>query len=255
MEEIVKIIFSDPKTCNILGENILLECIEKNIRVFGMISDDIKTYEFCKKVISVRGNLLEFIPQDVITYEMCYDAVVNGKCRLQYVPEKFRTKELCLDAIKNDRWKISYDYIPHEFITEDFCLEMIKINKYYFDHIPENLKTETVCAIAVHNCGYYALEHIKNDAILTKMAKQFSDQLNYITHESKNKIMSLLIKENINNDSLIENLKNENEKLKKQVEILEETLKYYPEGEMAKQLAITFASHSKNIVAINNNKN
>lgn len=234
MYKIARAISIDHSIAARLSDDILLECIDNDWHIIQYVPE--KSFEFYLDAVKKCGSALKYIPEKFKTYELCLLAVQNHGGTLEYVPSQLKIKELCLEAIKDVYW--AFRYIPSEYIDHDFCIEMLKINADILEYIPIQFVTEELCCVMIENNIKLPLKHIKDDQILTKLFKKNINHLGRINLDSNitNKLLRFLTEEN-------NNMELEIKKLSERVRILEETVKYYPDGEEAIKLAKDFANN------------
>ena len=141
----------------------------------GRFSEEVKTYEFYKLVVSIDGTQLKYVPDIMKTEEICMISFENTKTSIKYFPLQFITFELCSIALKSlyhDRFELTdlWDTIPDNFKIYEMCKTAITTYKNFLMYLSNKSRTPELCQISF-DIDYLTIMHIPPDRRTYEMCK------------------------------------------------------------------------------------
>jgi len=193
------------------------EMMEKNVKYFTVIPDEMKTEKMCLELINKRRNyhLIEYFPErllndDEFYLKLCLKVIRDLDFESFEIPEKLNTRIFYLELIKQECWAIEFvpiDIITNEFYMEavkqdpsmltevpdimmspEMCMEAVKQDGQVLDYIPDLWKTFEICLEAVRQNGYaleYVPENMKSKEMCIEAVKKSGGALEYVLEEFK----------------------------------------------------------------------
>jgi ABC-type multidrug transport system permease subunit len=146
--------------------------------------DLVKLTQYYTDIISIKGELLEYVDNHIKTETMCIIAVKNNGLSLQFVPQEFKTRELCEYAVNNNNYAL--EFVPYQLIDNNLCLELVKKNIDLIKIIPNEIRTVELWYIAIknkYNQLIHVPPHMRTFEICLEAVKNFENQIFFVPND------------------------------------------------------------------------